>query len=376
MSLITRIDQNKFAVQCMVCGTPLGGLPSVVFRLCGIRRSPRNPNVCSRCSTHAKEQSAQITVLFADLCSFTELAHQLGARRTHQVVDAFLRMTAQVLTQYDAYLDKFLGDGVMAIFNVPIRRSDHARRAVAAAAEMQSRMVELREQFGLDLYASIGIATGSAWVGRLASDDARAFTAIGNVVNLSARLEAQARAGEILLDDGVFATIADVLPRTRPEGLTLKGFPSTVQAYRVAPNTRIKTIILAGEQNRANTITLGSLIFAILGAPCAAAVAVAPIASVLGFGAIFGASSAIWFLDETPIRIPILLLATLAALANLYTIWRALRLQTGATKQPLHRLRAMLTPRTLVVLATSIVTLGVVGFESFAHGHLMFHAFP
>ncbi|HKY09470.1 MAG TPA: hypothetical protein VJQ55_14560, partial [Candidatus Binatia bacterium] len=81
------------AAQCGICGTILTGAASVVYRTFGIRRSPRNPNICTRCSTHVEEgRMVEITVLFADLSSFTELTQELGAEKTHEIVDAFLRM--------------------------------------------------------------------------------------------------------------------------------------------------------------------------------------------------------------------------------------------------------------------------------------------
>jgi adenylate cyclase len=175
-----------------------GGL-SVVYRTFGIRRSPRNPNICTRCSTHVEEgRMIEITVLFADLSSFTELTQELGAEKTHQVVDAFLRMATDALVQHGAFIDKYVGDAVMALFNVPIISEDHARRAVTAATELITRLKLLGAGFGLELNASVGIATGFARVGRLGSDDAKDYTAIGDVVNLAARLQSKAGAGEIL----------------------------------------------------------------------------------------------------------------------------------------------------------------------------------
>src|SRR5256885_747775 len=82
----------------------------------------------------------EITVLFADLSSFTELTHDLGAERTHEVIDAFLRMATDVLVKHGAFIDKYIGDAVMALFNVPIRYEDHARRAIIAAGELQSEI--------------------------------------------------------------------------------------------------------------------------------------------------------------------------------------------------------------------------------------------
>ena len=79
---------SQLAAQCSICGTLLSGAMSVVFRSVGIRRSSRNPNLCTRCGTHVDEgRVIEITVLFADLSSFTELTHDLGPERTHEVID-------------------------------------------------------------------------------------------------------------------------------------------------------------------------------------------------------------------------------------------------------------------------------------------------
>ena len=86
----------------------------------------------------------EITVLFADLSSFTEMTHDLGAQRTHEVVDAFLRMATDVLVRQGAFIDKYIGDAVMALFNVPIRHEDHARRAILAATDLNAELQNLR----------------------------------------------------------------------------------------------------------------------------------------------------------------------------------------------------------------------------------------
>src|SRR5207245_11113870 len=119
-------SSSHLSAQCSVCGTPLSGAMSVVFRIVGIRRSPRNPNICTRCRTHVEEgRLVDITVLFADLSSFTELTHDLGAERTHEVVDAFLRMATEILVKHDAFIDKYTRDAVMAIVNRPLLHEDH-----------------------------------------------------------------------------------------------------------------------------------------------------------------------------------------------------------------------------------------------------------
>src|SRR6185436_839825 len=175
-------DHSQLAAQCGICGTLLSGAAGAVYRIFGIRRSSRNPNICTRCSTHVEEgRMIEITVLFADLSSFTELTQDLGAEKTHEVVDAFLRMATDVLVKHGAFIDKYVGDSVMALFNVPIRQGDHARRAVASATDLDAGLKTLGARLALPLKVSVGIATGHARVGRLGSDDTKDFTAIGDV---------------------------------------------------------------------------------------------------------------------------------------------------------------------------------------------------
>ena len=179
---------DRLAAQCGICGTLLSGAASAVYRIFGIKRSPRNPNICTRCSTHVEEgRMVEISVLFADLSSFTELTQDLGAEKTHDVVDAFLRMATEILVRHGAFIDKYVGDAVMALFNVPIRHNDHARRAIAAATEIGAGLKTLGARLQLPLQASVGIATGHAHVGRLGSDDSKDYTAIGEPRAFKAR---------------------------------------------------------------------------------------------------------------------------------------------------------------------------------------------
>ncbi len=364
---------SHLAAQCHVCGTLLSGAMSVVFRTVGIRRSSRNPNICTRCSTHIDEgRLAEITVLFADLSSFTELTHDLGAERTHEVIDAFLRMATDALVKHGAFIDKYIGDAVMALFNVPIRYEDHARRAILASSELESALQDLGARFGLSLQASVGIATGYARVGRLGSEDSKDYTAIGDVVNLAARLQGKAGAGETLIGEESYTKYTAEFPDATSEQLLLKGFREPVTAYRLHGK---------GDTHPANDplatpfrekTSLGAVIFGVLGAPCAISTLIGPLAVALGAGGLFGLAAVLVFLDQSIIRVPILVLATLAAIANLYTLWHARKLRMEA-KVGLHL--AMMTTlekrQTFFVLAASLATLGIVAFEIVAH--IMLH---
>jgi adenylate cyclase len=373
------------APHCVICGTALAGPLAYVFRAVGVSRSPRNPNLCNRCNTHTEEgRLVELTVVFADLSSFTELTHELGPERTHEVADAFLRMATYALVRQGAFIDKYVGDAVMAFYNVPIRYADHAARAVAAALEIQAELPAVAAGLGLELKASIGIASGWARVGRLGSGDGKDYTAIGDVVNVAARLEGQAGPGEIVVDGYAYGQLADRFPGVAAESLALKGFSEPIPAYRLGSEAGVsvdkrRALSIDGEPSRRRAIGLGATIFAILGAPCAAVALVGPLAVALGLGSLFGAlaTSTLSVLDTAPIRIPFLTLATLGALANLYTLWhaRSVRAQARAEERdlPMTRLERR---RTIVVGVSAAVTLLAVAFELYAHEFVTHHPWP
>ncbi len=360
------------AAQCGICGTLLTGAAGAVYRIFGIRRSSRNPNLCTRCSTHVEQgQLIEITVLFADLSSFTELTQDLGAQKIHEVVDAFLRMATDVLVKHDGFIDKYVGDSVMALFNVPIRQDDHARRAVVSATEISAGLNDLGASLGLPLQASVGIATGHAHVGRLGSDDSKDYTAIGDVVNLAARLQGKAGAGEILMSAETYGKDPSEFANARPEQVVLKGFRQPVTTYRLVGGASRPLANDLPETSVGRRTSVGAIIFGILGAPCAIGTLIGPFAVALSAGGFFGLAGTLTFLDQSVFRVPILILSTLAALANLYTLQRARRLRKES-KIPVH-LKNMTTlekRRTTFVLSASIVTLGIVGFEVIAHAVL------
>jgi len=277
-------------------------------------------------------------------------------------------MASEVLVKHGAFIDKYVGDAVMALFNMPIRYDDHARRAIVAATELGTELKDLGLRFELPLQASVGIATGYARVGRLGSDDTKDYTAIGDVVNLAARLQGKASAGEILIDSESYGKHAADFPDARAEQVVLKGFREPVTAYRLHGDGAHRLASDLEETSAKQRMSLGAIIFGILGAPCAIATLIGPLAVILGVGGLFGLAGALTFLDQSIVRIPILVLATLAALANLYTLRqaRALRMES---KVPAH-LKTMTTlekRRTTIVLAASLGTLGIVLFEVVAH---------
>ena len=358
-----------FAAQCVVCGTALSGSLSYIFRLAGISRSTRNPNICTGCNMHIEEgRIAELSVLFADLSKFIELTHDLGPEQTHEVVTAFLDQATNALVKHGAFIDKYVGDAVMAFFNVPVQQDDHAVQAVFAAIEIQAGLEELRKRFDLDLNSAVGIASGWARVGSLGSTIREDYTAIGDVVNLAARLEGQAQPGEILVLDNVYEKVAADFPDSCPETITLKGFRQPVVGYRLGECTGDPQQVRAGKYREpAPSMSLGAVIFALLGAPCAVGTVIGPLAVGLGIGTVFGSMATYWApFDKPVLQYPLFALAALGSLANLYTIWHGRNLRKQGEEGMIAMTRRE-RYRAMLVVSSSVATLLLVARELYLH---------
>ena len=182
---------------------PFGGLRKML----GVTRSPKNPNICNLCGYHWEAgRLAEVSVLFADCRGFTTLMEERGPEAVRSMVDLFFRRSREIVIGYDGIVDHFLGDAVMAFFNVPIHHDDHVAKAVRAAVDIQRATPETNKALGQDglLKVGIGIATGLVATGTVGSSSCNDYTAVGNSVNLASRLQGAATPGEILVDGGAY----------------------------------------------------------------------------------------------------------------------------------------------------------------------------
>ncbi len=366
------MNNQPQATSCLVCGTVLDGSIGAVMQVFGVRRSSQNPNLCNRCSAHLGEgRLVELTTLFADLVGFTEMTHELGPEKSYEIVNGFFQKANKILVKHDAFIDKYIGDAVMAIFNVPIQSADHASKALAAAIDLQNSMPQLREQFGRNIQARVGVATGFARVGQIGSHDRKDYTAIGDVVNLASRLEAVAGPGEIVMDHTTYDQVAEKIPNLPAEFLQVKGFKDPVRAHRIQTGATLsrqaQQLDPVANVNTRQTVSVGSVLFAILGAPCAAAAILGPLSAVLGLGALLGAAAPFMkTLDQAVIRLPLQTLAIAGALINLYVIWHGYRKRRAANNQALALTRYERS-KVIFIGALSALTLAAVGFEMYAH---------
>jgi class 3 adenylate cyclase len=178
----------------------------------------------------------EISVVFCDLRNFTEFSSVAEPEEAMRVLEQYYVALGTQLRQFEATIGFFAGDGLMAFFNDPLPCPDHAARAVRMAMAMQEDMGKLIEGWtkrGLNLGFGVGIATGYATLGHIGTEDQFHYTAIGSVVNLSSRLCDQAKSGDILIAEAVYAESEDLV-EVEPGGeFALKGFPKPVTALRV-----------------------------------------------------------------------------------------------------------------------------------------------
>jgi adenylate cyclase len=183
-------------------------------------------------------QSAEATVLFADLVGFTAFAENALPERVAESLDAFLDLAVEAIFRAGGTLDKFIGDCVMAFFGAPVAQHDHALRGVRAALEIQERLGAWnlrRAAEGLPGFkARVALNSGPVVVGDIGSARRVDYTVLGNTVNVASRLEGIAPPDEIVIGPETHRLLAGAFPTVPLGEFQLKGLQQKILAYRVA----------------------------------------------------------------------------------------------------------------------------------------------
>ncbi|HYE81343.1 MAG TPA: adenylate/guanylate cyclase domain-containing protein [Clostridia bacterium] len=179
----------------------------------------------------------EITVLFVDIRGFTPMSERAQPEEVVAILNDYLDLCARSIFQYGGTLDKFIGDATMAIFNAPLDLEDHAFKAVQTSWAMKQGSEALRksleEKFGHSVQFGIGINTGFAIVGNIGSKSRMDYTAIGDTVNTSARLESNAKPGQILISQATYELVKDKISASYLGEISVKGKTRGVQVYQL-----------------------------------------------------------------------------------------------------------------------------------------------
>jgi adenylate cyclase len=182
----------------------------------------------------------QVTIVFGDLRGFTAFAETAEPEEVMAVMREYHATLGSLVHEFEGTLERFVGDGIMVIFGDPIACPDPCERAVQMAVAMRGRLSELSSKWRHERHElgfGVGIAYGYATLGAIGFEGRSEYSAIGTVVNLAARLCAEARDGQILIDSKVRAAL-DGRATAEPAGeLTLKGLRRPIAAYNVLEMT-------------------------------------------------------------------------------------------------------------------------------------------
>lgn len=217
-------------VQCQACGRQYD--PDARFcSMCGASLAPGAQPVIaeetrSQVMSSLRGEERLVTVVFADLTESVSRTSGLSPEEAKGLVSPLLEAMAELMIRYGGRIDRFLGDGVLAVFGVPTAHEDDPIRAVRAALDLRERAVSL------DLAVTVGINTGRVYFGPVGSDLHEEITVMGPTVNLAARLQSAAAPGQILVGESTRAHVEAAF-HLIPISLDVKGVDGPVSASRV-----------------------------------------------------------------------------------------------------------------------------------------------
>ncbi len=182
-------------------------------------------------------ENRHIAVLFVDIRGFTTMSESLAPEEVVEILNEYLSLTTRSIFDNGGTLDKFVGDATMAVFNAPFDLDDYIFRAVCTAWDMKMGADAIAEKFekrfGKSVAFGIGVNCGNAVVGNIGCDFRMDYTAIGDTVNTAARLESNAKRGQILISSEVYAAVKDRVQVTPIGEIPLKGKSNGVFVYQL-----------------------------------------------------------------------------------------------------------------------------------------------
>jgi class 3 adenylate cyclase len=228
-------------VACVTCGTELR----------------QNAKFCDDCGAQVTPVSEpaefkQVTVLFADVVHSMEIAAAVGAERLWEIMTELVEHSGAVVKRYSGTVDKFTGDGIMAVFGAPVALEDHATRACMAAFGLQEEAtrlaVEVRDRDGVKFQLRVGLNSGQVIAGEIGSG-ALGYTAVGEQVGMAQRMESVAPPGGVMLSASTARLVEGAAALGEPELVRVKGADKPVAARRLLGMAEQPRLIGRAESN-------------------------------------------------------------------------------------------------------------------------------
>lgn len=181
-----------------------------------------------------------ITVLFADIRGFTAYSENEKPEKVVRLLNLYFSAMSELIFAHGGTLDKYTGDGLMALFGAPTATPDDAKNALRAAVAMQKRLETLNRELEAEgfnqIAVGVGLHTGEAIIGYIGSEQRSEYTAIGDTVNLASRLESSAAGGQILISEATARASENLFPMINHEPLQVRNRTQPVNLYEVRWN--------------------------------------------------------------------------------------------------------------------------------------------
>jgi adenylate cyclase len=224
--------------RCKVCAAPFHGVGSLLTRVIMHGQSVANPTMCGMCfrklADHPGGAEVDISIVFADIRGSTAIAERIGPAAFRQALQTFYELSARAVEARDGFVDKYLGDGVMALF-VPIFTGEaHADRALSAALDLVTA-VERSSLPASGIRVGAGVHRGPAFVGVMGTGDKLDFSALGDPVNVAARLGGLADAGEVLASRDAWTAAGRAPADGEPRRVAIAGRAEPLDIVAVRP---------------------------------------------------------------------------------------------------------------------------------------------
>ena len=212
--------------RCKICNAPFRGWGGFLMHLLGKDQSRFNPRYCESCERFENPGGAEVvlTMLFADVRDSTSMAEQMSALEFSQLMNRFYLVATDVLIKTDAFVDRLIGDQVIGLYIPGMAGSQHPLRAIQAAQNLLHKTGH-SDPHGPWIPVGVGVHTGLAFVGIVGGTDGKPtdFTALGDNVNITARLASKAGPGEILISGETYNAAGTDIGNLEHQQLELKG---------------------------------------------------------------------------------------------------------------------------------------------------------
>ena len=187
---------------------------------------------------HLGGENQTATIMFSDIRGFTRMSEHMEPQRVVELLNEFFADMTDLIFESGGTLDKYLGDGLMAVFGAPLAKPDDALRAAKTATEMQRALAALNSKWEArgqpSLQMGVGVNTGQVTAGNIGSSKRMDYTVIGDAVNLASRLCSHASGGQILISDSTFHELGAQVPARRLESIRVKGRDTPVEIYEIS----------------------------------------------------------------------------------------------------------------------------------------------